>query len=86
MALSTQGSVAAWEVTFHLDRDKSTIPRYDLAEPSPKRETLPGGAGFLEKTAEGSGGLETAVYSPPPYAAIAGAFRSVTGPRHDQED
>jgi hypothetical protein len=23
---------------------------------------------------------------PPPYAAIAGAFRSVTGPRHDQED
>jgi hypothetical protein len=28
---------------------------YDLAEPLPKRETLPGGAGFLEKTAEGQG-------------------------------
>jgi hypothetical protein len=26
MALSTQGSVAAWEVTFHLDGDESTIP------------------------------------------------------------
>jgi hypothetical protein len=28
MALSTQGSVAAWEVTFHLDGDESSVQNW----------------------------------------------------------